>query len=340
MIVHDTKLRAPSNRTIILSAHERVFYRQTLAHLDGPVREERIKNRTICQDLFEILDWLPSGFVDLLFIDPPYNLTKTFNGATHRKRAIGEYGQWFESWFVKIIRTLKPTASVYICGDWHSSAAIHLVAEKYLTVRNRITWEREKGRGAKRNWKNCSEDIWFCTVSEEYVFNADAVKVRRRVIAPYTDREGNPKDWERTETGNYRLTCPSNSWTDLTVPFWSMPENTDHPTQKPEKLLAKIILASSRSGDWVLDPFLGSGTTSVVAKKLGRLYTGVEIDPKYGCLAEKRLAIADHDKTIQGYAEGVFWERNSLLEQERFSHFREAQPDLPFALTGVWKEDE
>jgi site-specific DNA-methyltransferase (adenine-specific) len=94
-----------------------------------------------------------------------------------------------------------------------------------------------------------------------------------------------------------------------------MPENTDHPTQKPEKLLAKIILASSQTGDMVLDPFLGSGTTSVVAKKLGRRYVGIEVDPTYCCLAEKRLALAEHDKTIQGYAEGVFWERNSLQDQ-------------------------
>jgi site-specific DNA-methyltransferase (adenine-specific) len=90
-----------------------------------------------------------------------------------------------------------------------------------------------------------------------------------------------------------------------------MPENTDHPTQKPEKLLAKIILASSNPGDVVLDPFLGSGTTSVVAKKLGRNYVGIEIDDAYCCLAEKRLAIAETDRTVQGYVDGVFWERNS-----------------------------
>ena len=201
---------------------------------------------------------------------------------------------------------------MYICGDWRSSAAIQLVAEQYLTIRNCITWEREKGRGAKANWKNCSEQIWFCTASEQYTFNLEAVKLRRRVIAPYTDAAGHPKDWEKTENGNYRLTHPSNLWTDLSIPFWSMPENTDHPTQKPEKLLAKIILASSNLNDWVFDPFLGSGTTSVVAKKMGRNYVGVELDPLYGCLAEKRLAIADQNKAIQGYAEGVFWERNSI----------------------------
>jgi site-specific DNA-methyltransferase (adenine-specific) len=140
----------------------------------------------------------------------------------------------------------------------------------------------------------------------------EAVKLKRRVIAPYTE-DGVPKDWEESETGRFRLTHPSNLWTDLTVPFWSMPENTDHPTQKPEKLLAKIILASSNPGDVVLDPFLGSGTTSVVAKKLGRQYVGIELDETYCCLAEKRLELAEKDHRIQGYEEGVFWQRNSKM---------------------------
>jgi len=143
------------------------------------------------------------------------------------------------------------------------------------------------------------------------------VKLKRKVNAPYTDHEGNPKDWDKTGEGDYRITHPSNIWTDLTVPFWSMPENTDHPTQKPEKLLAKIILASSNSDNMVFDPFLGSGTTSVVAKKLGRRYAGVEIDEMYCCLAEKRLAIAENDKSIQGYIDGVFWERNTLRNRIR-----------------------
>jgi site-specific DNA-methyltransferase (adenine-specific) len=96
-----------------------------------------------------------------------------------------------------------------------------------------------------------------------------------------------------------------------------MAENTDHPTQKPEKLLAKAILASTDAGDVVLDPFLGSGTTSVVARKLDRRYIGIEIDPDYCCLAEKRLAMALDDCSIQGYNDGVFWERNTLSEQAR-----------------------
>ena len=108
-----------------------------------------------------------------------------------------------------------------------------------------------------------------------------------------------------------RYTAPSNIWTDITIPFWSMPENTEHPTQKPEKLIAKLILASSNKGDMVFDPFVGSGTTAVVAKKLGRHYLGIERERKYVALTMKRLKIAEDDKAIQGYEKGVFKSRNS-----------------------------
>jgi site-specific DNA-methyltransferase (adenine-specific) len=307
------KQRASRNRTIALSPEEFNLYQKNLLKLSGCVTAEQIQNCTINQNLFEVLPWLPPQSVDLLFLDPPYNLTKTFSPEnSFQQRTIAQYQQWLESWFPILLKALKPTASVYICGDWRSAAAIHLTAEKYLKVQNCITWEREKGRGAKANWKNCSEQIWFCTVSDQYTFNVDAVKLKRRVMAPYTDPAGQPKDWEKDQDGNYRLTHPSNLWTDITVPFWSMPENTDHPTQKPEKLLAKIILASSNPGDLILDPFLGSGTTSVVAKKTERNYIGIELDSLYCCLAEKRLALATQERSIQGYAQGIFWERNSL----------------------------
>ena len=313
------KLVSSRNKTITLSAEETDRYKKRLVKLTGPATLDQVEDKTINQDFFAIAEWLPASFVDLLFIDPPYNLSKNFGSTSFKKRPADEYREWFESWFPSLIRLLKPTASIYVCCDWRSSSAVHSVIEKHLIVRNRITWEREKGRGASANWKNCAEDVWFCTVSDKYSFNVEAVKLKRKVIAPYTSN-GKPKDWETGANGNYRLTHPSNIWTDLSVPFWSMPENTDHPTQKPEKLLAKIILASSAPGDRVLDPFLGSGTTSVVARKLGRRFTGVEIDPLYCCLAEKRLEMAGGNTSIQGYTDGVFWERNSLAQKERPSY--------------------
>lgn len=305
-----TTRTAPRNRSVTLSAAERTRFRKRLITLRSPASLSDILDRTLLNDVMDAADHLPSSFVDLLFIDPPYNLTKKFNTSTFRATSHDAYAAWLDGWLSKLVRTLTPTASIYICGDWRSSAAIQQAAEKYFIVRNRITWEREKGRGAKANWKNASEDIWYCTMSDRFTFQLDAVKMKRKVIAPYTVK-GEPKDWKRTDEGNFRLTHPSNLWTDLTVPFWSMPENTEHPTQKPEKLLAKIILASSTPGNVVLDPFLGSGTTSVVAKKLGRRYVGIEIDEKFASISEKRLLSADQDRSIQGFTDGVFWERNS-----------------------------
>lgn len=315
MSIDTTKQRAPRNRTIDLSESERAKYKKKLIKIDKPVSVDDILNMTIQQDIFDVLDHLPDKFIDIVFVDPPYNLNKTFNLTTFKEMESEKYEKWLDSWVGKMARLLKPTASIYICGDWKSSGAIFNVARKYFEIQNRITFEREKGRGAKTNWKNSSEDIWFCTMSKDYHFDVDAVKMKRKVIAPYRDDSGKAKDWNEEENGKYRLTHPSNIWTDITIPFWSMPENTDHPTQKPEKLVAKILLASSKPGHVVFDPFLGSGTTSVVAKKLGRKYVGIEIDEQYSCLAEKRLEMAESDKTIQGYSDGVFWERNTLNEQ-------------------------
>ena len=294
-----------------MSDAERVAYKRRLLTLTKVSDVEQVVNRTILQDVSDAVPLLPSRFVDLLFLDPPYNLTKQFRSTTFTMKSTGDYAQWMDSWLAPMLRLLQTTASIYICGDWRSSSAIQSVAEKYFIVHNRITWEREKGRGAKANWKSASEDIWFCTVSEKFTFNLEAVKLKRKVIAPYKV-DGTPKDWNDTAEGKFRITHPSNLWTDLTVPFWSMPENTEHPTQKPEKLLAKIILASSKKGDVVFDPFLGSGTTSVVAKKLGRKYVGIEFDETFASLAEKRLVLAEKEKSIQGFRNGIFWERNSV----------------------------
>jgi site-specific DNA-methyltransferase (adenine-specific) len=309
------KNKAPLNRTIQLSEKEIKSFSKKLLLLDKNVTANKIKNKIINQDIFDAIDLLPENFVDLLFIDPPYNISKKFNLISFKEMEAKKYEEWLDKWLKKIIKTLKSTASVYICGDWHSSSAIMNIAGKYLKVRNRITWEREKGRGAKQNWKNCSEDIWFFTISDKYTFNSDAVKIRRKVLAPYKDESGNPKDWKINKYTNYRDTFSSNTWTDISVPFWSMPENTDHPTQKPEKLLAKIILASSNRDDIIFDPFLGSGTTAVVAKKLNRNFIGIEMDRYYCCLAQKRLLNTVKDKRIQGYEDGVFWERNTLMQQ-------------------------
>lgn len=310
------KKRAPRNKTLTVSDDEKtMLYEKTITLLSHSTSPE-IENKIIHQDIFQCADFLPDSFIDLLIIDPPYNLNKVFAETKFSKTTSKDYEEWIDGWMKKLLRCIKPDASIYVCCDWQSSSPVQAVLQKYFIVRNRITWEREKGRGANANWKNCSEDIWFCTMSKNYFFDVNAVKLKRKVIAPYRDKSGAPKDWHETESGNFRLTHPSNMWTDITIPFWSMPENTDHPTQKPEKLLAKLILASSREGDFVFDPFLGSGTTCVTAKKLNRRFSGVEIEADYCRIAVKRLLQAEHDKDIQGYHDGYFWERNSLADQK------------------------
>ena len=317
------KEKAPRNRTLVLTDKEKLHYSKSLLTLSESAKTEDIINRTINQDLFEATPFLPSDFVDLLIVDPPYNLNKSFNGNSFKKSNFEEYEDYTRNWLGAIVHTLKPQATIYVCSDWETSLSIYKVLREFFIVRNRITWEREKGRGAKSNWKNCAEDIWFCTRNDDYFFDAEAVKLKRKVIAPYKEN-GKPKDWNEEENGNFRLTSPSNLWTDISIPFWSMPENTDHPTQKPEKLIAKLILASSQINDVVFDPFLGAGTTSVVAKKLGRNYLGIELSNEYACLAEKRLHSADSDKTIQGYCEGFFWERNTLAWRKKESAVKAA----------------
>ncbi len=270
-----------------------------------------LSDRTINADLLEVLPRLPDAFADLIIIDPPYNLNKAFNGSKFRAMDSDSYESYLDSWLPQVCRLLKPDGSLYLCGDWKCTSALQRALEKQLTVLNRITWQREKGRGASANWKNSMEDIWFAVKNpDDYYFDLDSVKIKRKVIAPYREN-GTAKDWQTEDDGNFRLTCPSNFWDDISVPFWSMPENTEHPTQKSEKLYAKLILASSRPGALVFDPFLGSGTASVTAKKLGRSYCGIELDRTYCRYAAKRLILAESNPAIQGYAEGVFWERNT-----------------------------
>lgn len=315
-ILFEEKQRAGRNRTLCLSEQDRARLMPTLLRNVPTSRLTEPVTGTIHGDYCHWVGALPLAHVDLLFLDPPYNLDKAFNGNKFARRSVQEYTEWLDGVLHQLMPLLKPTATVYICGDWLTSHSIFEAASHHLQIRNRITWEREKGRGAQSNFKNASEDIWFCTVSDTYTFHVDAVKLRRKVIAPYTNTERQPKDWQRTANGNFRDTHPSNFWTDITIPFWSMPENTDHPTQKSEKLLAKLLLASTSPGDFVLDPFLGSGTTSVVAKKLGRRYLGIECDEEYCCLAARRLELAEENRQIQGFVDGVFWERNTLSTQK------------------------
>ena len=255
-------MASPRNRTLVLAEADR---RAPVPALSGPAQPDHI----YCSDAIEGLRRSPAA--DLIFADPPYDAA----------------AEWHAEWIAECARRLRPEGSIYVCCDWTFSGTIQALLARHFTVRNRITWRREKGRGARRNWKQNMEDIWFATQGDDYTFNL--VKWRKPVVAPYR-ADGVPKDWVEADGERYRMTHPSNIWTDLCVPFWSMRENTPHPYQKPEKLVQRVIEASSRPGDLVLDPFLGSGTTAVVARRLERRYLGFEKNPDFVRLALKRLA--------------------------------------------------
>lgn len=307
----EEKKRAERNRTLTISQNEINSLKTMISTTKDLNNDSSVENKIFIGDILETLRIMQDSFADLIIIDPPYNLSKNFNGNKFNSMKDSDYEAYVDSWLPEVCKKLKPNGSLYLCGDWKCTSVLQRSLEKNLTVLNRITWQREKGRGAKSNWKNGMEDIWFAVKNpSDYYFDIESVKQKRKVIAPYKEN-GKPKDWQETEVGNFRLTYPSNFWDDISIPFWSMPENTDHPTQKPEKLCAKLILASCPENGVVFDPFLGSGTSAVTAKKLGRKYCGIELNEEYCLYAAKRILMAENDKSIQGYSQGVFWERNS-----------------------------
>ena len=271
------------------------------------------KNQIINNTFENVNNDIPDEYFDLIILDPPYNLTKQYSTSTFKQMSDDEYLMYIYEILKNCLRVLKPTGTLYICGDWKSSFTYYLALRELNKnnipnhVINRITWARDKGRGALNNWKNNLEDIYMVVKDKNnYTFNVEDVKLKRKVLAPYKDKNGNNKDWETTEEGNVRMTYPSNIWFDITVPFWSMSENTNHPTHKSEKLFAKLILASSNEGDKIYEPFAGVCTAGVVANKLNRNYTCVESEEEYCLLGQFRIEKSNFDKTIQGYENKVF----------------------------------
>lgn len=206
--IMEKKERAINNRTLVLKPNEIEALRNNLISEKTIQENGDLINKTLNGDVLAILEYIPDDFADLIIIDPPYNITKNFNGMKFNACSEKNYDDYLETLFPCVCKKLKATGSLYMCGDWKCTSSIQRIIEKHLTIMNRITWQREKGRGAKHNLKNGMEDILFAVKNpDDYYFNVDAVMMKRRVLAPYKI-EGKPKDWKEEDGGNFRLTYP------------------------------------------------------------------------------------------------------------------------------------
>ena len=231
-------------------------------------------NRLICGEAIEVMSTLPGASVDLVIADPPYNLGKDY-GNNRDLKAWHEYEQFTDAWIAQTIRVLKPTGSIYVFMGvrFISKLFASLEDTHRLLFNSWITWHYTQGMGRKIGFSPRHEDILFFTKSRDFTFNLDDVRV--------------PQKYYR-QRNNMAGANPGDVWQFSHVHYCSA-ERVEHPTQKPEALMERIIRASSNPGDLVLDPFVGSGTTSRVAAHLGRCWIGIDMNPDYIALARRRI---------------------------------------------------
>jgi len=262
---------------------------------------------------------LEDNSVDMFFLDPPYFISGGKNSSIDLLNGdrqdwdkqwndLEEYREWTKRYLRLAYKQLKPTGSIYVCIQWQTSNVIQdILQEVGFYIQNRITWKRDKGRGAKKNWKSMHEDIFFATKNpKNYVFNIEDVMVKKSVVAPYRNEDGTPKDWWIDKDGSkVRMTHPGNLWDEFCVPYWSMlevksyaktkktPNNTleKHNTQKPKSLVKKCIIASSNEGDLIVDYFSGSGTTAIASEETGR--NSIVFDINSTCIEMLKTRIAN-----------------------------------------------
>lgn len=235
------------------------------------------------------LDSIPNGSCALVFADPPYNIGKKYKDFHDKWPDDETYAKWCEEWILKCIDKLTPTGSLYIMASTQSMPFIDIFLRKHLTVLSRIAWHYDSsGVQARKYFGSLWEPILHCVKNPRtYTFNADDIKVEaptgsKRKLIDY--RKEIPTVYSSEKV-------PGNAWYFSRVRF-RMEEFEDHPSQKPEALLERIIRASSREGDTVLDPFAGTFTTCAVAKKLNRKSIGIDRAEEYVGIGLRRLGLA------------------------------------------------
>lgn len=240
-----------------------------------------------------LVEAVADASIDLIFADPPYNIGKKFANFKDKWPSEEAYAQWCETWLALCIKKLKPNGTLYVMTSTQSMPYLDLFLRERLHVLSRIVWHYDSsGVQAKSYFGSTYEPILHCVRdAKEYVFNAGAIKVEAK-----TGAQRKLIDYRKPTPTVYNSDkVPGNVWYFPRVRY-RMPEYEDHPSQKPEALLERIVLASSNEGDLVLDPFSGTFTTSAVAKRLGRKSIGIEAQEDYVKIGLRRLAIADEFK--------------------------------------------
>ena len=177
-IMAEEKNRAERNRTLTISQNEINSLKTIISTTKDLNNDSSVENKIFNGDILETLRIMQDSFADLIIIDPPYNLSKNFNGNKFNSMKDSDYEAYVDSWLPEVCKKLKPNGSLYLCGDWKCTSVLQRSLEKNLTVLNRITWQREKGRGAKSNWKNGMEDIWFAVKNPgDYYFDIESVSL-------------------------------------------------------------------------------------------------------------------------------------------------------------------
>ncbi len=229
---------------------------------------------------------IPNGSIDLIFIDPPYNIGKVYNGTKEHWDSEESYLAWCYAWLDLCVQKLTPYGSLYLMASTQAMPYLDLYLRKRLTILSRIVWHYDSsGMQARKYYGSLYEPILFCVRDKHrYTFNADAIRVPAR-----TGAERKLIDYRKPTPAPYNThKVPGNVWTIPRVRY-RMPEYEKHPAQKPIALLERIILASSHPGDTVLDPFSGTFTTSTVAQILERKSIGIEREPEYVEIGKRRL---------------------------------------------------
>jgi site-specific DNA-methyltransferase (adenine-specific) len=239
------------------------------------------RNQVICGDCVELLRQVKEPFADLVFADPPFNIGYKYD-KYHDEKASDTYLAWTRGWIGACARVLKPHGSFYIAIGDEYAAQIKLIMEDelHLTLRNWIIWHYTFGQQTKRMFaRSHTHILYFVKDVKTFTFNDGIVRVISDRQKKYSDKRANPAG-----------KMPDDVWNEYPRVCGTFRERTGFPCQMPESLLARIIRASSNEGDWVLDPFCGSGTTAVVAHKLNRHFTTLDISDEYVEAARQRIA--------------------------------------------------